>query len=1394
MKKTHLVFLTVLFSMFSLIGFSQTDKSGTSSDPSHPTLISQSEPMIEVPSIASQIANGTFIPSENHVKEFNPKKWGSNTAVPGKGLPKGDDPLWEKQTQAPKSQGRAPLLSFDAASSGSTPTDPTGAVGPNHFVNSWNSSFRIWDKSGNPLIAAASLGTVLPGTLGDPIVMYDRYADRFIITEFYSNGFDVAISKGPDPLNSGWYVYRFPTNTFPDYPKFSVWSDGYYITANKDQSSASTSQVVFVVERTKMIAGNTSAQMVGFPLTNIVTSGFYSPLGFNANGITPPPAGNASIVYMQDDAWYGVASDHLKLWTINVNWTTPASSTISTPQIITIAPFDGLFDGGSFSNLPQPSGGDIDALQATIMYMAQYRRFSGYNSAIFNFVVDLNGADNKAGIRWYELRQTVDGGAWSIFQEGTYSQPNGHSAFSGNMCMDANGNIGLAYTTVSTTQYPSLRFTGRQASDPAGTMTIAEEVIINGVQSDPSTRYGDYSQMTVDPVDDATFWSIGEYFASGTRKNRVGTFQIGPPALNAAFTANPTTICSGGTVSFTNQSSGLPTSWLWSFPGGTPGSFNGQNPPSITYSTAGTYNVTLTVSDGSTTDVETKTGYIAVKNIVADFTGTPTSVVVGNSVTFTDISSCSPTTWAWSFPGGTPSSSNLQNPPPITYSTLGTYNVELTVTKPGGTDTKTKTGYITVISPEFVMANGTISTCSGNFYDPGGASGSYSNNQNFTMVINPGVAGNLLKVVFNSFSLEAEASCGYDYLKIYNGNSISSSLIGTWCGTNSPGTITASNATGSLTFVFHSDVSITASGWSAAISCTSTAAPPVAGFTASGTNPAINSAVTFTDQSTNGPTSWAWSFTPNTVVYINSTTAGSQNPQVQFNALGLYTVSLTAANAYGSDNETKASYINVTSCSVCSSTSTNATEEWISNVTFNTINNTSAGSIGYQNFTAISTNVNRGSVYSLSASCGSTGSWAEHCWAFADWNQDCDFTDTGESFDLGQVTGPGTMTLSITIPSGATIGSTRLRVSLKYNADPTSCETLTYGQVEDYTMNIQSAAPTLSVSPSNQNVTAAAGNVSFAVTSNTSWTVSSSQVWCTVTPSGSGNGTITAAYQENTSVSARTANITITATGLTPLVVTITQAGVPCINPTAFAGNDATITDTENLPLTGVASNYSAVLWTSSGDGNFDDPGLPNPVYYPGPQDKLNETVELLLTTYPNLPCTMLASDDLMLTIMRQQFIEFPAGWSGFSSFVVPLNPAFDVFISPVADKLMVAKTITQVYWPMFEINTIGNFQVLQGYVVKMNAQASLPVTGFKSVDKTIYLTGGWNILPVVSESEVGYQELINHLGVNLIILTEIAGSGIIWPEAEVFTIPSLVPGKAYMIKVTANCSFTFPD
>lgn len=523
--KTKLLLLgaALSFSVFSVAQqLSQVQKA---------TFVTQATSMILVPSISEQIANGTFIPAEEIDKEVNPKMRDANHAVPGKGLPVGPDPLWEAQNKVQKIKGKDPILTFQAASSNVTPTDPTGAVGPNHFVNAWNSSFRIWDKGGNPLTSPASLGTILNGNAGDPIVMYDPFADRFIITEFYSNGFGMAVCQGSDPVNNGWYLYTFNTNVFPDYPKFSVWSDGYYITANKNSGSAGSSEVVFAADRDKMLVGDPTATMIGFPLTGIVTNGFYSPLGFNCNGTTLPPPGDAPIVYMQDDSWGGVSTDHLKIWSINVNWASPGSSTISSPQIINTTPFDGLFDGGSFSNLPQPSGSDIDALQATIMYMAQYRRFPGYNSAIFNFVVDLDGGDDYAGIRWYELRQNEDGDPWTIYQEGTYAQPDGHSAFSGNMAMDNNGNIALAYTTVSQTMYPSLHYTGRFSTDPLGVMTLEEGVIATGTQSDPSTRYGDYSQMTVDPVDDQTFWSIGEYF-NGGRKNQVGVFKIASALSN----------------------------------------------------------------------------------------------------------------------------------------------------------------------------------------------------------------------------------------------------------------------------------------------------------------------------------------------------------------------------------------------------------------------------------------------------------------------------------------------------------------------------------------------------------------------------------------------------------------------------------------------------------------------------------------------------------------------------------------------------------------------------------------------------------------------------------------------------------------------------------------------
>lgn len=490
---------------------------------------------VYVPSLAEQIQNGTFIAADPNepLQMGRPKRSGANITVPGKGLPKGNDALVETQNRAAKKKGREPELVFNAHVSNITPSDPTGAAGPNHYIGGWNTSFQIFDKQGGTLVPNASLSTLFPGNnLGDPIVLYDAAADRFIITEFDSspNGFNFAICQGPDPVNDGWYVYTtgMTTGSFPDYPKFSIWSDGYYVTANIGSTNK-----VFVIERDSVLVGATP-RFVGFPLTGIRTSGFYSPQAFSVSNHDLPAPGNATIVYLQDDAWSGVTEDHLKLWSINMDWENVGSSTISAAVQLPTTPFISVFDGGSFSNRPQPSGPNIDVLQATIMQQAQFRRFEDHNAVVFNFVVDTDGTSGElAGIRWFELRQTADGEPWEIYQEGTYISPyNNKDAFSGSMAMDANGNIGMGYTTVSTQEKIAIYYTGRFASDPLGAMTVDETLIAQGNSNDPSNRLADYVHLTVDPADDMSFWHIAEYFNNNQRTDVVGKFKIAAEAMN----------------------------------------------------------------------------------------------------------------------------------------------------------------------------------------------------------------------------------------------------------------------------------------------------------------------------------------------------------------------------------------------------------------------------------------------------------------------------------------------------------------------------------------------------------------------------------------------------------------------------------------------------------------------------------------------------------------------------------------------------------------------------------------------------------------------------------------------------------------------------------------------
>jgi PKD repeat protein len=363
--------------------------------------------------------------------------------------------------------------------------------------------------------------------------------------------------------------------------------------------------------------------------------------------------------------------------------------------------------------------------------------------------------------------------------------------------------------------------------------------------------------------------------------------------------------------------------------------------------------------------------------------------------------------------------------------------------------------------PTFNMTNGSITACTGYFYDSGGPSAMYQNNENFTLTINPASPGNMTRLAFSAFNTES----GYDYLKIYNGTSTSAPLIGTWHGTTGPGTVTANNASGALTINFTSDGSVIRDGWAAAISCFNPATPPVAEFTASTTSPAVNSTVVFTDQSQNVPTSWAWSFSPADITYVNGTSATSQNPEVLFSNLGTYTVSLTASNAYGSDIKVKTNYINVVTCTYCTTSYSNLADDHISNVQLNTINNPS-GSTSYSDFTSVSTELATGTTYPISVSITVNGAWIQHCFVWIDWNNNCSFTDSGEAIDLGQTPGTtGTHVLAgnITVPAGVSAGSYRMRVAERFSVDPTPCGTATYGEAEDYTITIAPQTKTLNL-------------------------------------------------------------------------------------------------------------------------------------------------------------------------------------------------------------------------------------------------------------------------------------------------------------------------------------------
>ena len=483
----------------------------------------------------------------------------------------------------------APLISFDGNSNlcGCSPPDPNGAVGPNNVVTMANLHFQIFDKSGNSLFGPAANNTLWAGfggpcqteNAGDPVVLYDQLADRWILTQFTSGGptfFEcVAVSQTNDPTGS-YFRYAISTGSnFPDYPKAGVWPDAYYFSTREFLPNNNFAGVgAYALDRAQALAGNPNPTIVGFlaPPTPayVVGDGL---LPSTLDGQTSPPVGSPNFfVGSQDNNGpYGAPSDGLTFWKFHYDPGTPGNSTFAMTTTLPTQPFNSILGlcGGSRNCIPQPSTANrIDHLgyRQRPLFRLAYRNFGDHESLVTNQSVSAGTGPNGevSGIRWWELRDP--NGSPVIFQEGTYAPglTDGIHRWMGSISMNSLGDIALAFSAANGTSpsvFPSVVYTARHPGDPPGEMTLGEGSIINGTGSQTgSQRWGDYTALVPDPTDDTTFWFINEYVPTTSSigwRLRIGAFNLtagptpSPTPTGTPATPTPTPTATPGGCQYT---------------------------------------------------------------------------------------------------------------------------------------------------------------------------------------------------------------------------------------------------------------------------------------------------------------------------------------------------------------------------------------------------------------------------------------------------------------------------------------------------------------------------------------------------------------------------------------------------------------------------------------------------------------------------------------------------------------------------------------------------------------------------------------------------------------------------------------------------------------------------
>lgn len=431
------------------------------------------------------------------------------------------------------------------------PPDTVGEVGTTHFVQMTNAFRRrtasarvsIFSKDTGALERTFILSDLAPEDsvcrrgLGDPVPVFDHLAGRWLLTEFFFGargrvGICVYLSSGADPVASDYTVTVIETEHFPDYFKFGVWPDAYFVGSN-DAPSRKFAPAAYAIDRAALLEGR--------PVT-VIRRQFPRRRGFlfdpiaavDLDGDATPPAGAPGILIRQvddevhDDAPDGTR-DFIELFEFAPNFAAPDAS-VTTEVRVPVTEFSSSLCGLLTLNCIRQPGTNVklDPLREPLMHRPVLRTFAGHQSLVGSFAVDVDG-DNTAGVRWFELRRPAGAtsGGWTLFQEGTVGG-DGVSRWVPSIAMAADGDIALGYSISSESVFPSIVVTGRRAADVPGVLTVGETTIVAGTASQKATnRWGDYSAMSVDPTDGETFWYTNEVSANVRRwGTRIAAFRV----------------------------------------------------------------------------------------------------------------------------------------------------------------------------------------------------------------------------------------------------------------------------------------------------------------------------------------------------------------------------------------------------------------------------------------------------------------------------------------------------------------------------------------------------------------------------------------------------------------------------------------------------------------------------------------------------------------------------------------------------------------------------------------------------------------------------------------------------------------------------------------------------